>query len=73
MSKVATERKTATLGVIGLRTDRKSTPSTIRAAGDAYFWVETENELGGEESFNNIAVLREIGQSVNRGSTEVVN
>lgn len=43
-STVATERKTATLGVIGLRTD-----------GSA-------NELEKEESFQNITVLRGIGQ-----------
>lgn len=41
---VATDRKTATLGVIGVRTD------------------STNNELDGEESFEHISVLQEIGQ-----------
>lgn len=43
-STVATDRKTAQLGVIGLRTDR------------------TENELDGEDSFQNISVLQNISQ-----------
>ncbi len=43
-STVATERKTATLGVIGLRTD------------------STNNELDGEESFEHISVLQDMGQ-----------
>ncbi|KAM0803465.1 SPOC like C-terminal domain-containing protein [Usnea florida] len=52
-STVATDRKTAQLGVIGLRTDR------------------TENELDGEESFQNISVLQEIKQVLLPGLKEL--
>ena len=57
---VALERKTATIGVIGLRTtgtsyQRMTSPCMLMNAG-------TANELGDEESFEHISVFQEISQ-----------
>ncbi|KAL8914366.1 MAG: hypothetical protein Q9171_000996 [Xanthocarpia ochracea] len=58
-STVALDRKTATLGVVGLRTD--GSPVIISALCDLIdAVVDTENELQGEESFDHISVLQEI-------------
>ncbi|KAL8689527.1 MAG: hypothetical protein Q9224_004620 [Gallowayella concinna] len=53
-STVALERKTATLGVIGLRTDGTQDKSIVDEDKG------TANELQGEESFDHISVLQEI-------------
>ncbi|KAL8790310.1 MAG: hypothetical protein Q9213_000662 [Squamulea squamosa] len=58
-STVALDRKTATLGVVGLRTDGWT--MIIRFHGLVLNVSEgTDNELEGEESFDHISVLQEI-------------
>ena len=58
---MALDRKTATCGVIGLRTDGKV---RLIIASTSLMMVPkaTVNEMGSEESFQNISVLQEINQ-----------
>lgn len=57
---VALERKTATLGVIGLRTN--GTSHKCMASLCILITAGTANELGDEESFEHISVFQEISQ-----------
>lgn len=62
-STVALDRKTATLGVVGLRTDGWACiPLCSLHLVDAP--EDTENELSHEESFEHISVLHEISKCV---------
>lgn len=58
---MALDRKTATCGVIGLRTDGKVRLITARISL-TMVPKATANEMGTEESFQHISVLQEINQ-----------
>lgn len=63
--KVSTGRKTATIGVVGLRTDREYRPVLFLWCKLALtHYVETNNEMSKDDSYEHISVMQNIGQYV---------